>query len=145
MALIHGAVGINYFCHQITPFVEDECVANETIAQGLKEINSQIKNLAVILNSPTVNNTVSVTTSNPNVPVDIMVKVYQGNTYVFAVAMRDVSVTATFKMIGVGNAMATVIDENRTRQVTSGEFSDSFSGYQVHLYSVNAVGEAAVN
>jgi hypothetical protein len=139
MALVHGAVGINYFCHQITPFVEDGCVANTTIAAGLKEIDAQIKSLAPVLNSPTVQGTVTVKSSNPNVPVDFIVKVYQQKTYIFAVAMRDTSVTATFTMKGVTSATATVIDENRNRQVSSGVFTDNFSGYQVHLYSINAV------
>jgi hypothetical protein len=139
MALIHGAVGINYFCHQITPFVEDGCVENATIAAAMKSINTQIKSLAPVLNSQTVEGTVTVSSSNPNVPVSIMVKVYEKQTYIFAVAMRDTSVTATFTIKGITNAVATVIGESRTRQVSNGVFSDNFSGYQVHLYSVNAV------
>jgi len=140
MALVHGAVGINYFCHQITPnVIEDECVANATIAQALKSIDSQIKSLAPVLNSPTVEGKVNVSSSNGNVPVDIIVKVYQQKTYIFAVAMRGTTVTATFTIKGVTNAVVTVIDEGRTRQVSNGVFSDSFEGYQVHLYSVNAV------
>jgi len=139
MALIHGAVGINYFCHQISPFVEDGCVANATIADSLKSINAQIKSLAPVLNNQTVEGRVTVSSSNPSVPVDIIVKVYGQQTYIFAVAMRDTTVTATFTMKGVSNAMVTVIGESRTRQVSNGVFSDTFSGYQVHLYSVNAV------
>jgi hypothetical protein len=140
MALVHGAVGINYFCHQITPnVIEDECVANATIAQALRSIDSQIKSLAPVLNSPTVEGRVTVSSSNSNVPVDVIVKVYQQKTYIFAVAMRDTAVTATFTIKGVTNAAVTVIDEGRTRQVSNGVFSDSFSGYQVHLYSVDAV------
>jgi len=140
MALVHGAVGINYFCHQITPSViEDECVANATIAAALKVIDTQIKSLAPVLNSATVTGTVTVSSSNANVPVDIIVKVHEQHTYIFAVAMRGTGVTATFSLKGVSSAMVTVIDEGRTRQVSNGVFTDTFSGYQVHLYSVNAV------
>jgi len=140
MALVHGAVGINYFCHQFSPFVEDGCVANATIGSWLRTIDTQIISLAPVLNSPTVTGTVTVSSSNPSVPVDIIVKVYEQKTYIFAVAMRPTSVTATFTMKGVSNAVVTVIDENRQRQVTNGVFTDSFSGYEVHLYSVHAVG-----
>jgi len=142
MALVHGAVGINYFCHTFSPSViEYECVANATIAADLRNINMQIKSLAPVLNSPTVTGAVTVTSNNQKVPVDIIVKVHQQRTYIFAVAMRDMSVSAVFTIKGVTNAMVTVIDEGRTLTVSAnGVFNDDFSGYGVHLYSVDAVG-----
>jgi len=142
MALTHGVVGISYFCHVLSPtFVEDGCVANATIASWLKQINGQIKVLAPVLNSPTINGAVSVSS---NIPVDIIVKVYQQHTYIFGVAMRDSGVTATFTLKGVSNAVVTVIDENRTISLSNGSFMDNFTGYGVHLYEVSAVVTSAL-
>jgi len=137
MVLAHGAVGINYFCHIFSPtFVEDGCIANETIASWMRQVNYQIKLLAPVLNSPTINGSVIV---KSNIPVDFVVKVYQQHTYLFGVAMRDANVTATFTLMGVSNAVATVIDESCKCLVLNGSFSDNFSGYGVHLYDLNAV------
>jgi len=118
-------------------FEEDGCLQNSTIAAAMTAINSQITMLAPVLNSPTVLNAVSVTSSNSSVPVDFIVKVYNNISYIFAVAMRDSSTTATFTLSGVSNAVVTVISESRTIPMKGSSFTDNFSGYEVHLYQVN--------
>lgn len=65
-------------------------------------INKQIKDLAPVLNSPTVKDAVTVKSSDENAPIDIMVKRRDGTTYIFAVSMRDAPAKATFELKGSG-------------------------------------------
>jgi hypothetical protein len=66
-----------------------------------------------------------------------MVKRYQGALHIFAVAMRPVVATGTFKPRGVTTGTATVLGENRTIPISGGSFSDSFDGYAVHIYQLS--------
>jgi len=51
-----------------------------------------------VLNSPTLEDAAGVTSSNPNVPVDIMIKRDSNALYIFAVAMRNEATHATFRV-----------------------------------------------
>jgi hypothetical protein len=135
MSLIHGSKGIVYFVHQFAPaFREDGIFNYPTLVQGVAAINAQIISLAPVLNSPTVANGAQVSSSPANVPIDTMVKQYAGVTYVSAVAMRNNSAVATFTIPGIQAGTVNVIGENRQITMTNGQFQDSFSGYEVHLY-----------
>jgi hypothetical protein len=142
MALIHGAMGIGYFCHQFTPnFIEAGLLADPTMTQAAQEINSQIKTLAPVLNTQSVANGVTVHSSNPQAPVATMVKRYQGSTYVFAVSMRPEATDATFTVRDMtGVTTVEVLDENRRLNAGNGVFTDHFNGYQVHLYAMDTGG-----
>ena len=68
-----------------------------------------------------------VQSDNPSVPVAAMVRKWNGATYIFAVAMRDGSATATFAVPGPGDgAKAEVLDESRSVPVSKGSFKDHF-------------------
>ncbi|MBN2581817.1 MAG: hypothetical protein JXL80_02035 [Planctomycetes bacterium] len=140
MSLIHGSQGLIYFVHEFKPsFIEAGLLAHADIAQGVGEINKQIHELAPVLNSPTIGNGAKVASSNESTPVDIMVKQYKGDTYVFAVAMRNTDVKAAFQVKGVkGKAKAEVLGENRTIELDGGKFQDAFKGYAVHLYKITS-------
>src|SRR5262249_48890080 len=84
MALVHGAMGIGYFAHRITPFDETGLLDDATMSAAVRDINAQIRTLAPVLNPPPVANGVTVTSSNTAVPVDILVKRQGGALYVFA-------------------------------------------------------------
>jgi hypothetical protein len=143
LSIIHGAMGIEYFCHQIydpntgaSAFIEDACLVDATMAANLKAIDAQIAQLAPVLNSPWISNGVQVGSTNPAVPIDTMVKRYGGATYVFAIGGRAGSTTATFTVQGVGTT-AQVVGEGRSISMVNGRFSDSFTAdYQVHIYQV---------
>ncbi len=143
MAIIHGAKGINYFPDSWIPsFKADALLSDAGMVTMLTSVDSMIKALAPVINSnntgyaTNVNaNTPGVTSSNGAVYVNYMTKTYNGSTYIFAVAMRNGTTTATFT-IGSGS-IAIVLGENRTIPVVSGKFSDSFSGYGVHIYKIN--------
>jgi hypothetical protein len=138
MALIHGARGIIYFCHEFQPrFIEAGLLADEEMERGVTEINRQIRELAPVLNSPDPAGVVSVTSSNDQVPIRSLVKRHAGKTYLFAVAMRDGATTAKFTLPGTGRAHVEVLGEDRTIDAGSAAWEDRFSGYQVHLYQID--------
>jgi len=135
MSIIHGSMGIIYFIHEWYPsFREDAIFRYPEIAQGVKELNAQITELAPVLNSDTIENAVTVTST---VPIKVMVKKYENKTYIFAVAMQNSNTVGNFSIDGfTGNTTAAVLGEGRLVEVNNGQFSDSFTGYGVHLYSI---------
>jgi hypothetical protein len=133
-ALIHGAKGIQYFAHVLSPtFDEAGLLHDSNMAAAVKSINSSIKSLAPVLNSTNIANGATVSSSSR---IDQMVKQYNGDTYVFGVGMTASATTGNFSVSGVGSGTVTVIDENRTISMTNGSFSDSFAGYGVHIYKI---------
>jgi hypothetical protein len=138
MALVHGAAGLEYFCHRFKPtFSETDCLDDAPTAAALTGLNAQITQLAPILNTQSVSNGVTVTSSASTVPVDTMLKRYAGATYLFAVAMRGTATTATFTLRDFPTtSSAEVIGESRNIAIASGVFQDAFVGYGVHLYHI---------
>ena len=140
MSLIHGSRGIVYFVHQFASagkFDEAALLSDNEMSAAVAKLNKQIMDLAPVLNSATVGEGSTVTSSNKMVPVDAMIKQHDGATYVFAVAMRNAATKAEFAVKGLsGKAQAEVIGEGRTIDVADGKFSDDFKGYEVHLYKI---------
>ena len=147
MALIHGARGIGYFCHQFSPtFIEAGLLASSQMREGVADINARITSLAPILNTQSVANGVLTVTDNPAVPVDVMVKRFKGHTYLFAVAMRPGTTTAAFTLRDfTGSSTLEVIGENRNLNAIDGLFRDEFSDYEVHIYKIANPGGADIN
>jgi hypothetical protein len=145
MALIHGAQGFGYFCHEWVPsFNESALLDDAAMLEAVTALNKQIHELAPVLNSTSITNQINVSSSNSSVPVDIMVKNHAGFTYVFAVSMREGDTKATFSGVG-GSADVTVIGENRSLTAASGSFEDSFSDYEVHLYKFAGTSSSSVS
>jgi len=136
MSLVHGAMGIIYFVHVFKPeLIEAGLLANDTNRTAVAAINKQIHELAPVLNAAPVPDAATVTSSDPRVPIDFVVKRHGGATYLFAVAMRDGQVTADITVRGApAGAAAEVLDEGRRIPLVDGKFSDGFTGYGVHLY-----------
>jgi hypothetical protein len=60
MAIVRGAKGIIYFCHQFKPkFIEAGLLSEPEILEAVTRTNHQIQKLAPILNSPAVPNAVT--------------------------------------------------------------------------------------
>ena len=75
------------------------------------------------------------TPSDPQAPVDAMVKRSASATYLFAVGMRNRAGRAKFQIAGLGpRARAEVLGENRTVELRDGVFEDAFAPYGVHIY-----------
>ena len=138
MAFVHGAAGIQYFCHHFTPvFSETDCLEDAPTAAAMTSIDQQLTELAPVLNSPTVSNGVSTTSSASSIPVDTLLKRQPGVTFLFATEMRAGMTTATFVLRDFpAHASAEVLAENRTIEIVNGSFQDDFSGYAVHLYKI---------
>jgi hypothetical protein len=141
-ALVHGANGFGYFCHSLSPSYEMAALLKDSVMfAAVSDINHQVASLAPVLNSPTVSDGATVISSNAAVPVDVMVKKHAGATYVFAVAAREGTTTATFS--APSGAKAEVLGENRSLDISGGKFSDRFESYGVHLYKVSASPQTA--
>jgi hypothetical protein len=138
MAIIHGATGIVYFCHQWQPEKDFAFPIHDPVVKGtLTKLNAQITELAPVLNSPTLEGAVEVQSANAAVPIRTMVKRHEGDVYVFAVSMRTDETTGTFQVQGVGGAAeAEVLGEGRKVAVSGGRFSDTFNHYAAHIYRI---------
>ena len=138
MSLIHGSRGLIYFVHQFKPsFVEASLLKDDELLKGVTALNKQVLELAPVLNSPTVKEAATVTSSVADAPVAAMVKRQGGATYVFACAMRDQAVKGSFTVKDLKGAKAEVLGEGRTLAVSGGKFDDDFKPYEVHLYRIS--------
>ena len=138
MSLVHGSTGLIYFVHQFKPkFIEASVLEDPDLLAGITAINKQIKELAPILNSPTIPNAASVKSLDENVPVDVMVKRQGGATYLFAVGVRNAPTRATFELKDLpAGAKIEVLGENRTVSKDGKRFTEAFKPYDVHLYRI---------
>jgi hypothetical protein len=136
ISLVHGAMGIQYYCHRLAPTVnETHCLDDIPTRDALAAINEQVKGLAPVLNTPSIAAGVKATSSTPGGVIDTMLKRVDGVTYLFAVSARNIGTTAEFAVTSVSKmTRAEVLDESRTIPVTDGTFSDAFDPYEVHLY-----------
>ena len=138
MSIIHGSMGIIYFVHEWQPrFNESALLSDKQMLSAVTEINKQITELAPVLNSPTIDNDVIVSSANKDVPVAIMAKRDKSVRYLFTVAMRAGSTNAKFTISGLkGRKAVEVLGENRTILSRDGVFTDSFGDWDVHLYRI---------
>jgi hypothetical protein len=138
MAVIHGAKGIIYFCHQFEPrFIEAGLLARPEMVEGVKEINAELRQLAPVINSPAVPDGATVESSDPAVPIALTCRRHGGATYVFAVSMRGGMGKGTFTVTGLqGATPVEVIGQGRTIAVGGGRFQDDFPGHAVRLYKI---------
>jgi hypothetical protein len=91
-----------------------------------------------VLNSATIPNLVSVSSSNASAPIDTMVKASGSKLYVMSAIARAGTTMGTFTIAGMtGSAVATVLGENRTVNVAKGHFTDAFAQNDVHVYVVD--------
>jgi len=132
MSLIHGSMGIAYFVHEFEPFTEAGIFKYPEIVDGVLKLNAQIQSLASVLNSPSLEGNLHVTS---NTPIATMVKNDSGKTYIFAVGMRNTSGQVAFNL-SIGS-VAKVLGEERQISIQNGVFQDHFEGYEVHIYEIN--------
>jgi hypothetical protein len=135
MSLIHGAAGIQYFCHRMMPLNETDCLDDAETADALTRINAELMQLAPALNSQSF--AISPQSSNGAVPVRAVSKNVAGTRYVFAASMADGVTTAAFSLPALTDASRIeVIGEGRNLTSSNGRFEDAFEAYAVHLYRI---------
>lgn len=138
MALIHGSRGLIYFVHQFKPtFKEAALLDDPEMLAGVTDINRQIRELALALNSPSIADGATVKSSAADVPIAWMVKRRADTIYLFTVNMRPQPTRGSISLRGLlENGDVNVLGESRTLSVKRGEFTDEFQPYGVHLYQV---------
>ena len=135
MSLDHSSQGIMSFVHEFSPFREDGIFNHPDLVTAVAAVNAEITSLAPVLNSSTVAGGASVSSFGR---IDIMVKNYGGDVYVFAVAMQGSSASATLIVPSVTSGTVEVIGEGRQLPLANNTFQDSFAGYGVHLYKITS-------
>ena len=140
MALIHGSRGLIYFVHQFAPkFNEHALLDDPEMLAGVTAINRQIRELAPVLNSPTIPDGASVRSSAPDVPIDLMVKRRPEAVYVFAVGMRNKPSRGSFRVEACPPRRRPAFSAKTARSRSGkGQFADDFPAYGVHLYRITA-------
>jgi hypothetical protein len=140
IGITHGARGIIYFCHQFKPrFIEAGPLAYPQVAEGMRKINEELRDLAPVLNSPTLRDAVEVRSSDPQVPVSSACKRYDGQIYIFAVSLRNQPCNVTFTFPGSkGPVDAQILGERRGVHSSGGGFTDHFGEYEVRMYKTTA-------
>ena len=134
MSLIHGAAGIQYYCHRFDPdFSETDCLDDDATAAAMKKLNQELRELAPVLNSQSYRFTP--VSSSAAVAVHAVLKQVGGERYVFSVSMANAATTARFSLRGLGDvASVEVLGEGRDLSPRGGGFEDAFEPYAVHLY-----------
>lgn len=137
MSLIHGAAGVQYFCHRMEPLNETDCLDDAETAATLGRLNREITELAPVLN--TQSHALAPRSSNAAVPVRAVLKRLGTERYVLSVSMASGATTATFELAGLGrDVRVEVLGEGRSVIAGDGVFDDDFAPYDVHLYRVPA-------
>jgi hypothetical protein len=138
MSIIHGSMGLIYFVHEWKPrFNESALLSDRQMLSAVTAINRQIIRLAPVLNSPTLDKAISVSSENEFVPVAVMTKKHGGAVYLFAVGMRNGETAVTFTVSGLsGEKNVEVLGENREILLKNGVFKDKFDPWDVHLYRI---------
>jgi hypothetical protein len=142
MALIHGSRGLIYFVHQFKPtFKEAALLDDPEMLSAITALNRQIHELAPVLNSASIVEGITVTSSDPDIPIAWMLKRRGDKAWLFAVNMRNQPTRGSFVIppsaLNLGSFLAvTVLNESRTLQMKNGAFTDEFKPYEVHLYEL---------
>jgi len=136
MSLVQGSRGLIYFVHQFKPtFKEAALLDDPEMTSAVTAINRQIRELAPVLNSPTIEGRAKVKTSTEATPIRWILKQREGSVYLFTVNMNREPVRGTLEIDGLAaDTTAEVLGEGRELRVRKGEFADEFKGYDVHLY-----------
>ena len=136
MALIRGSRGLIYFVHQFKPtFREAALLDDPEMLAAVTAINRQIRELAPVLNRPSVREGIEVKSSAKDAQIAWMLKRSAEAIHLFAVNLANVATEATFTVAAIPpEATVEVLGESRTVSLKEGRFDDSFKPYGVHLY-----------
>ena len=139
MSLIHGSRGLIYFVHQFQPSFREAAILDDPeMLAAITAINGEIRQLAPALNSPSIRDGVSVSSSNKDketVSIAWMMKRHGSVTHLFAVNMENKAASVTFRFADAsGSRRLKVLSESRTVALDGGKLEDDFAPYGVHLY-----------
>lgn len=140
--------GYGFFCSREPTGPEQECMVYLSLINGIRglqffayvprslelwsamqHLSQEVKQLTPILYSIEQPREA---TASPSA-IHMVVKQYQGNSYLIAVNATDQPVKAMFQFLDV-NGEVSVLFENRTVKIREGEILDDFEAYQRHVY-----------
>ncbi|GAA2150973.1 hypothetical protein GCM10009760_45870 [Kitasatospora kazusensis] len=137
-ALVNGATGISWFCHSFVSWPQvDACLRDAASAATVKAVDADARTYAAYWNAPPV--LVGATTRGA--PVTATLRRAGGRTAVLAVATDSATLpqggpsTATFTVPG-GYTGPVRTDDGRTLTAHQGTFTDTFTAYQPHAYTL---------
>lgn len=155
MTIIHGGLGFGYFVHQFAPVFEEDSIfypEHENVKNAVAAIDTQVTALSRVLNTPSVANGVTVSSSNANAAINFMLKRSGGATFLLAIndlipkgstpidetGLSGGPTTGTFSLRDFpAHATAVVLGENRQIDIRNGVFQDAFANsYSFHLYEI---------
>jgi len=139
MSIVAGSRGIVYFAHQFKPtFVEASLLEDRALADGVRAVNARIRELAPVLNSPTVEGAVTAKADPADAPVDTLVKRRGGALFLFAALPRNRGARVSFAVpeLAGRRVRAVSLDENRAFEIEDGRFDDDFEAYGIRLYRI---------
>ncbi len=141
MALIRGSRGLIYFVHQFQPsFREAALLDDPEMLAAVTAINRQIRELAPVLNSPSIPDGVTVRPSVAGTPVAWMRKRHQNIDYLFAVNLSPTAIQTAWAVSAWRNSgTVEVLGESKTFQTRNGAWEDALGPYGVRLYRRQAV------
>ncbi len=119
LAIAAGANGLGLFPPSPAP----------EVAQAVTLVTRQIRGLAPALLSPPA--PVSV---EPDLPVRVGARSFNGALYVIAVNPEGVPARATIRLRGLDGRTLSVLDENRSVESDGDAFTDDFAPLAVHVY-----------
>ncbi len=142
MALIQGARGLVYFVHQFKPaFREAALFDDPEMLAGVTTINRQIRELAPVLNRPSLPDGATVRSASGDTGIAWMLKRKGDTLHLLTVNLRNVPDRGTFVLRGLkGASEIEVLDEARHLTAKEGGFTDDYKPYEVHLYRVRSGG-----
>jgi hypothetical protein len=122
LSMIHGARGFMYFFWK---------PRSAELWSEMRSLADEISTLTPVLSSTDTTPTVSA--SSPC--IHLLSKSCGGTRYLIAVNESPLPVTATLTSSEAGSESATALFENRNVNVVNGQITDTFAGYQRHVYS----------
>ena len=138
MALIHGSRGLVYFVHQFKPsFKEAALLDDPEMLAAVTAMNQRIRDLAPVLNSPTLAEGARAQSTPENTSIALMLKRRGMDRFLFAVNMRPEPARGSFTILDMdSDSTVEVLDEARHLPLQRGKFTDDFKPYEVHLYRI---------
>ncbi|MDH6576163.1 DUF4082 domain-containing protein [Kitasatospora sp. MAP5-34] len=137
-ALVNGATGLSWFCHSFVSQPQvDACLRDATSAATIKQVDADAQTYAAYWNAPPV----LVGVAAQGAPVTATLRTAGGRTAVLAVATDRPDLpeggpsTVTFTVPGRYSGQVRT-DDGRVLTARQGVFTDTFTAYQPHAYTL---------
>ncbi len=152
MGIVAGGTGIGWFPYTVAPLVHNHraLLEDPEMMTAVKRVNSAVHELAVAINSETMNDLVDVETlssqpwETPKIEVDYLIKHVGDTLYILTSGGKGVAPnTATFtintKDQSLIDSRVIAMYENREIEMTDNVFSQEYTGQEVHLFKIGGI------